>query len=505
MWRILAGLAALMILGTTPARAEWRRAESPNFVLYGNLSESALRERILLLEDFDRLLRTLNAGEEEPAPNRLHVYIVSGIADLRVVLPVQDGIAGFYSASEDGILAMVTGSNPDAGNQILFHEYAHHFMMQNTLAAYPAWFVEGFAEYFATVRFTARKIDIGTASPGRAYAVQEGQWLPMERLLSGGPTGLNEAAQSAYYAQSWLLTHYFYSTPQRQAALNRLLAASRRSSPVEALQSATGFTPETLTRELRNYIGSGSIRYRQMDRGSQTPPTVTVTMMPRSAGDLIVYDAALRIGVSQENGQAYLQRIRTIAARYPDDPLAMRVLAQIELRHGDGAAADRLLDRLLVTSPNDAELLYLKGMRWLVAAQGDNPPENAGATARTWFGRAQRADQNHFQTFYRFAQSLRGEPAYMSENTSNALVLAHQLAPQVAGITLNAAQLLIARRQYAHAIELLRPLVGTPHNPGLSRAAVEMIDRAEAGMRAAPPAPARAPGGPAMPVRPAGN
>jgi hypothetical protein len=488
MWRILVFLIALVSLGTTPARAEWRRAESPNFVLYGNMSESALRERILLLEDFDRLLRTLTPGEEEPAPNRLHIYIVSGIQALRVIHPVQDGIAGYYIASPDGILAMVDGSQLEAGNHILFHEYAHHFMRQNSTAPYPAWFVEGFAEYFSTVRFTARKIDIGNVSPGRVYAVQEGQWLPMERILSGGPTGLNEAAQSAYYAQSWLLTHYFYSTPQRQAVLNRLLAAQTRSSPMEALQSATGFTPVALTRELRSYIGGGSIRYRQMDRAAATPPAVTITALPPSGGDLILYEAALRKGVSDENGPVYLQRIRAIAARYPDDALAMRVLAHIELRFGDGAVADRLLDRLLAASPNDAELLYLKGMRWLIAAEGDNPLENAAATARSWFGRAQRADPNHYQTLFRYAQSLRGEAAFMSENTSNALLLAHQLAPQVVTITFNAAALLISRREHAHAIALLMPLVASPHDPTLSRAARELVERAQAEMRAAQPA-----------------
>jgi hypothetical protein len=505
MWRILALLIALVSLAATPARAEWRRAESPNFVLYGNMSESALRERILLLEDFDRLLRTLTAGEEEPAPNRLHIYIVSGIDALRTVRQVPAGTGGFYTASPDGILAMVDGGNQEAGNQILFHEYAHHFMMQNSTAPYPAWFIEGFAEYFATVRFTARKIDIGHSSLGRAYSVQEGQWLPMERLLSAGPTGLSEAGGSAYYAQSWLLVHYFYSTPERQAALSRLLAAQRRSGPVEALQSATGLTPEALTRELRNYIGGGTIRYRQMDRGNPaTPPPVTITAMPRSAGDLILYEAALRTGVSDENGPIYLQRIRAIAARYPDDVLAMRVLAHIELRFGDGAVADGLLDRLLAASPNDAELLYLKGMRWLTAAESDNPPERAGATARSWFGRAQRADPNHYQTLFRFAQSLRGEPGYMSENTSNVLLLAHQLAPQVVDITFNAASLLIARRDYAQAIALLMPLVASPHDPGLSRAAREMVEQAQAEMRAAQPAAAGAQS-PAAPARPPGN
>ena len=100
------------------------------------------------------------------------------------------------SPTPDGIAAVVDeASATRRGNEILFHEYAHHFMMQNsTSAAYPGWYIEGFAEYFATVRFTARKIDIGNYSQGRAYSIVQGAWLPMERILSAGPAGLNRRA-----------------------------------------------------------------------------------------------------------------------------------------------------------------------------------------------------------------------------------------------------------------------------------------------------------------------
>jgi hypothetical protein len=492
MWRMIMGVIALVVATATPARAKWRRAESPNFVLTGDLPENALRERILLLEDFDRLLRILTPGEEQPAPAKLHVYLVSGHAALNVVRDLQAGLDGFYTASTDGIVAAVDVGGADEGNEILFHEYAHHFMMQNSTVIYPAWFVEGFAEYFETVRFGNRRIDIGNISRGWLYRLQHGTWLPMERVLSAGPQGLNEDGLDAYYAESWLLVHYFYSNPQRQAALNRLLAAQRRQPPAEAVNAAMGMPPEGLARELRNYIAAGSLAYRQMVKPEVAPPPVTVTTLPASASALILYEAALRAGLPAARGPAYLQQIRTAAARYPDDPLAMRVLADIELRFGDGAVADRLLDRLLVASPNDAELLYLKGLRWLIAAQGTNPPPQAAATARQWFGRAQRADQNRFQTFYRYAQSLRGQPEYLSDNTSNALLLAHQLAPQVHGITMEAASVLIARHEYREAIALLTPLSSDPHNMSLAQAARDMIARAEAAAAAATP-PARTP------------
>lgn len=202
--------------------------------------------------------------------------------------------------------------------------------------------------------------------------------------------------------------------------------------------------------------------------------------MPRSAQDLILFEAALRVGVPAERRQTYLQQIRTAAARHPDDPLAMRVLAHAEALHGDGAAAERLLDRLLAATPNDAQLMYLKGMRFWVAAESDNPPANAARDARTWFTRAHRADANHYQTLYRYALSLRSEPNYVSENTSNVLMLAHQLAPQVGEIRMNAAVMMVNRREWDQAAALLRPIAADPHDSGMARAARQMLAIAQA-------------------------
>lgn len=482
MWRIFALLIALVMAGATPARAEWRRAESPNFVLYGNLSESNLRARILLLEDFDKLLRTLTSADEPANPSKLHIYITDGPDSLRSIRPLPAGIAGFYMASTDGIAAFVDGHEEGKGNYILFHEYVHHFMRANSSNTWPTWYSEGFAEYFATVRIGSRRIDIGNFDPGRTGSLEALEWLPLERVLGHGIGGLNREQASQYYAQAWLLTHYLYSTPERQHLLSRLLAAQRRTSDAEeSLRLAGGPTVAELAAELRRYFRAGSIQYRQMARASaETPPPVTVTTLPASAGDMILVEGALRIGIPDENQQPTLQRVRAAAARYPGDPLAARVLAHLELLYGDPAAADRLLDPLIQAHPNDGELLYLKGLRWLTAANGDHPPDNADAQARQWLERARAADDTHFQTLYHLAESRRGDDDYVSASTGALLERAHRLAPQVPSITLNAAAMLISLHRYDDAIQMLRPLAFSPHDEGLSAAALQMMGQAAA-------------------------
>ncbi len=486
------------MLFALPAQAQWRRAESANFIVYGTGSETQLRQRVELLEDFDRLLRTITTISAPPAPNKLHIYIVSGNDDLRALRPVSRSIAGFYIATPDGIAAFVDGRSEDGGNEILFHEYLHHFMMQYAPNAYPAWYVEGFAEYLQTTRFSPRRIDIGTYSEGRAYSITSGNWLPIERVLFGSTEGLNRQQSESYYALSWLIAHYFYSTPDRQAALRRYLADAREGDAAAALEAATGMAPAAFNDELRRYIRGGRISFRRMTREPPTPAQVAISSLPRSAGDMILHEAALRIGILDDARQAQLERIRAAAARHAQDAYAMRVLAHAELLHGDAAVADRLLEQLLAAAPDDAELLYLRGLRHLVAAENGDDWETDARQARIWFARAHQADENHFQTLFRYAQSMRGERGYVSENMENILLLAHQLAPQVSAITLNAAAMLMNRGALAEADAMLHPLAADPHDTSLAAAAQEMRQQVsrmrEAGARPSGSDPAEADG-----------
>lgn len=486
VWRAIHVIILLSaMLFALPAQAQWRRAESVNFVVYSTGSESRLRQRVELLEDFDRFLRLMTTVNAPPTPNKLHIYIVDGFEELRRLYPVSPNTAGYYIATPDGIAAFVDGRAEFGGNEILFHEYVHHFMMQYAPNAYPAWYVEGFAEYLQTVRLRPRQIDIGNYSEGRVYSITEGVWLPIDRVLFGDTRGLNAEQTSSFYAQSWLITHFFHSTPERQAALRRYLALSRQGDPAAALQASTGMEPAAFHDALRRYIRGGTISYRRMTREPPGPAEMTITALPRSAGDFILFEAGLRIGIPEDNREERLRQIRATAARHADDPFAMRVLAHAELLYGDAPAADRLLDRLIESSPGDAELLYLKGMRHLIVAENGDDWDEEAAHARRWFARAHEIDGNHYQTLFRYAQSMRGTRDFVSENTANILLLAHQLAPQVSTIRMNAAAMLMSRRNYAEAERMLRPLAADPHNSGLADAARQMREEAIARMSGA--------------------
>ena len=481
--RAIAWLAPLLALHAAPAQAEWLRAESDSFVVYSSGSLERLRERTAMLEEFDQLLRALTATRSEPAPRKLVVYLVPNGFQLQQINPVGSFAAGFYSATPDTILAVVNES-ANRGlfeNQVLFHEYAHHFMLRYHPAGYPLWFVEGFAEYVMTARIAPDRIEYGNYNQVRAsWLADRMDWLPYEDLVFGDPSRLGGAR---FYAQSWLLVHYLLSDAGRQARFADYLARiGRGEDRRQAFAAAMGIQPRGLQGILISY--AQRIPYHRLERAAAPATTnMRVERLPASANDLLLHAAALELGVRERDREGTLNRVRRIAARHRD-AYAQRVLARAELLYGDPAAADRLLDALLAASPSDAELLYLKGLRHLISGQRDAATRvDQYRTAQLLLARAHRADPDHYPTLFRYAESLSLGPRFLTENTQNILLLAVHLAPQVAQIRVSAAHLLLLREQYEQAEAVLLPLTSTVHEQKGTHRVRELLRLARARQR----------------------
>jgi len=484
--RWLLGMLLLALAGAAPARAEWLRAESDHFIVYGDVSVERLQAQVAQLEEFDRLLRALTSTTAEPAANKLNVYVVRGTGRMREIGNVDEMVAGFYVATPDAILAAINDRENRGANEndILFHEYAHHFMRQYHPAAYPLWYVEGFAEYVMTARIEPDLIEYGNFNRGRAsWLAGRRFWLPYDGILSDDAGRYMMRDPARYYAQSWLLVHYLLSDPRRSAGLvSYLRAVGRGEDPKTAFSAAFGMDMLALEAALAAY--ARRITYHRLTRTSiAATPNVRIERLPASADDLLLTQGALRLGVPKRGRPALLGRVRQAAARH-GDAYSRRVLAQAELLYGDADAADRLLDGLLAEAPSDAELLYFKGLRHLIAGRRDaGSRREQFRRAASFFARAHRVDPNHFPTLYRYAESLSLEERFLSENTQNVLLLATALAPQVNEIRIAAAHLLLLREQYAQAETLLLPVATAVHDRLAAERAQELLQRARARQR----------------------
>jgi len=500
--RIVVWLAALAAAtgAAAPACAAWRKAETANFVVYSQADEADLRRDAGQLEDYLSLLRALTGVEDKAAAAKLSVYVVRYHEDLERVRPgTGSSTIGFYGATERGIGAFaqsMKGFGEGIGQQVLFHEIAHHFMLQYRPLAYPLWYIEGFAEFVQTATFDAEKIEIGKPSRMRAGWLIYEHWLPLEKILLNKAPDTGEG-EALFYAESWLLTHYLLRDDARRAKLNDYLRATAAGEePLAAFTRAFAMDPKAMQKAMADYTHKG-FSYTRLYRASGAQgPAVTVTALPQSADDLLLLDAALKGGLDARRGAAVLGKVRS-AARGSGDEYSRRVLAEAEALIGDPEAAGRALQPLLAAHPDDAELLYLEGMRHLAAARR-NPAAAAAERkqAQVWLAKSHRADPNRYQTLFAYAQSLAGEPQFLSENTSNVLLMAHALAPQVPGIALAAARHLMLRDRFDAAAALLTGLASDPHDKENAEAARKLLDLAKAKTRpAGDPLEAAAAGG----------
>ena len=140
------GLLALLLctLAAVPgtAQAAWLQAKSKHFTIYSEGSEAKLRDFAEKLEKFDFLLRHITNIEDPEAGSPVHVYLLD--SDLKIMqLARNRNVRGIYNTSDRFAYAVLPrGGKADefdlGAQEILFHEYTHHFMLHHFPAAYPA-------------------------------------------------------------------------------------------------------------------------------------------------------------------------------------------------------------------------------------------------------------------------------------------------------------------------------------------------------------------------------
>lgn len=483
-------LCGLLLLLALPARAGWVVAESANFRLFAPLGADEAAARVAELEDY-RALLVQATGRALPAGlPRLDVYLVP---DLAAVVPGQrlpPGIAGFYRATFGGIAAFVsTAAGAAQARTVLLHEYAHHFMFADTRVAYPAWYVEGFADYFMTARLAPDRIEFGHPDPHRLRWIDQGQWLRPEALLRAAFDRQDPRQAELFYAQSWLLTHWLFRTRDGPAKLRAYLARTGRGEdPVEAFRSEILPDLDRLERTLRRYREDP--RAFAFFRAKRAPPAqvpVAVRPLPSSAETLLLPRVVLAEPLDPRLAPALLVRIRTEAARFPEDPFATATLAIAELQHGDARKGTALLDALVAASPADPELLRWRAAAALAVGEGE-------ARARAFLARALAADPADWRALAMLAGTL---PAGAPERFE-AIARAWVLAPQVPANVLAHAHALAEADRLSEAEAVLQPLAWSPHGGALAGLAERLRRHAAQGDRAAFLA-ALAIGGPAQP------
>lgn len=474
---------AALVLAPAPAMAKWLKAETPRFVVYGQGDAAGLREYAEKLEIYDAVLRQAHGMDpSEATPRKLDVYLVPTRAGLKQVLPgIRAQTVGFYTATRGDIFAMAARSgDPDT---VVLHEYAHHFMLQYFPASYPAWLIEGYAEYYSSARVTMDKVSVGMPNAQRADWVLHADWLPIDQVLGRSSRDMSPEDTARFYAQSWALAHYFLAEPVRRRQLNSyLVAVAGGGDPLRTMPQVTGLDLPTFEKTVRAYA-RGRLTWTTYARAGFPKPTATVSDLPGSADDLLLPWLAMRHGMPRERGAALVaETLRPVAAKHPGDRFAQLVLAYGEMWYAEEAAGEALLQGLLARDAKDADALQLLGVIRVNQAAKAAGSEKARLRqeAQIFLARSHAVRSDDYRTLLYYAMARRGEAGWPTDNTLNIITLAYDLAPQVSQIRMLYAQMLIARKQWAEARVVLQPTANNPHGGGGAIQARALLIRVEA-------------------------
>jgi hypothetical protein len=258
----------MLAIFSTAAQASWREAQSPHFIIYGDIGERPLREFALKLEKFDSVMRLMWKVPAGADANPLTVLLVDKQKDVtRIAGDAMKFAAGFYRPGAGG--SYIVAQRVDGGGgefaleaeTLLYHEYAHHFMMQYFPTAYPAWYVEGFAEFISTVDYDSKgHAMVGRAAMHRLPGIAAIKPLPLERILTGGIDGLTGDQIESFYGRSWLLTHYLTLSKTRKGQLTKYLTAINQGTPPAEALAMLGDL-KALDKEIHYYFKDGAYPY----------------------------------------------------------------------------------------------------------------------------------------------------------------------------------------------------------------------------------------------------
>ena len=502
--RALKGLvgAAILCAGTS-ANAEWRRYETQHFIIYSEAGDAKATERATKLEKIDGLMRMATGLSSEVQPVKVRIYELADNSQVEAALgPDSEGVAGFYASNVLGPFAVTLRRIIDGEDMspdiVLHHEYAHHFMLQYFPADYPTWYSEGFAELIGASKI----LDDGRVAYGFPAKYRGGfiggEWVPVSDILA---TPVEKVPPYDVYGQGWVMTHFFTFTKGRSQQLRQYLAALQAGRSRADAAKAFGDL-ESLDRDAHLYVLKGSFDYKPVDVKIEQPVVERVTTVGPAEAALIPetvafkdYDVRLVKKESDREQElkhraALLDRIRTKAARYPNDPYALYLLAEAENLSGNSTAAQAAVDRLLSIDPNNVHGLVRKSLLLSDAAaklSGQGRLDTA-AEARALAVKANKTDADEPLTYVAYYQSYHSAGLKAPQDALGALEGALDKLPDNTQVRRTLVEEYASQKRWEDAIMTLEPIANESHDSPLRAEARERMAQLKAQLKAEPAA-----------------
>jgi tetratricopeptide (TPR) repeat protein len=168
------------------------------------------------------------------------------------------------------------------------------------------------------------------------------------------------------------------------------------------------------------------------------------------------------------------EQARSAAAAFPTDVVAQGYLAEAQYDAKNYTAAEAAADRALAIDPGSVQALIYKGKAKM--SLGKTAPRSADwKQIRALFLKANSLDTENAEPLALFFESYAMSGEQPTKNAIDALLYAHELAPQDDDLRLTASRQLLLSNRLPEAKAMFATLAYTPHGEKKARATLTKI------------------------------
>ena len=512
-------LFLLLLASFAAARDEpqWIRVNSSHFSVLTDAGEKKGREVIVRFEQMRGVFSQLLVRSKVNMSLPIDIIALKSDKEYSLLAPIRQGqpidAPGFFIGGDDRIFVVLDVFQEESWRAVA-HQFAHYLLNYNYPPT-PAWFDEGFAEYFSSMRPDNKQVQIG-ADPelnlswkedliGNQLEVRNAPkslteflsgpvWLSMPDLfdLRHSVSNYQEGTHhTLFYAQSWMTMHFLLNTnrlPQTGMLFDLVL---NQKVPVnDAIQKAYGMTPAEFDKAVKDYFHAQRPLFEAQDAASQ-PGTLnaggqTGTLpLPVSADEVgtsrveitepearsLVAEMAVRL--PEHRAQSLQDLANIIAQPKGDNAFAHRALAWVHMDKNEFDAANQELTQGSELDRNDPWVRYYLALVKFRRARLTGQPLQGLANAQQDL----RAVIDWAPTFAEaYAMLARARVEGGGVNSAmESMRTAIQLSPRSEQYRLDMAHIYIAGKKWDEATALLE-LLKSSQSPQIAHLARKDLD-----------------------------
>lgn len=428
--------------------------------------------------------------------NKLTIFILQNRNQVRKLHGGKNNryIAGFYIPNSGNSSVFITtlrkkSKTQSLSEQILLHEYTHHYLMGSSSSYYPMWLNEGSAEFFSNVIFEKngsiglgmpahnRKVEL--SSPG-IKKIKTSTLLDTKKYLKE-----KNSTPDNFYGRSWLLFHKLIFSKERLGQLDHYLKLLKNNySEIDSANLAFG-NLDILDKELNEYQKQKSMVYAPIPKSFLSEGNkIELRILSKVEQETINMVMQLKRGITDEKLREFLPKINDLVKKNSENinllSLALDINYKSIARKIDSSDLEwtlSLSDKILkIQSDNSTALRYKALILSKYLLMNEQSIYNWNQVHKL-LEKAIRLDPKNPLALENYFDIFQMQKVNPTELATKRLQLSVSLSPFDKNLRGKLAHHYFKNELYKRTVDTLKPLLSDTHNKEIREWAIKLTEQ----------------------------